>query len=553
MMIMRFHKLIQSRLMWLFFLGIVVVSFVFMDFASSGDGGISRQLRQPVAHIDGEPLRFLDFEITRRLTEQNLNQPVERDQLDEMVFNRFARLAQARRIGIRVPRAVAESNLRQSLAQDAAQDPQVMERFRAYLRSQNMTEEQFVDFIHEELILEEFQRVLASFAMISSFDAERWAAMQTDEFALAVLDITVDHLPETDLPDEDTLRTYFEERAETFEIPERRKIRFLTLPLREFEREEDILTEAQAREQFEANPSRFDRQIPVMTEEGGFELQREPRDFEEVKEEIIANHRMRQARERATDEAMGLSVRLTPRRGRPAPEMETVAGEFGLAVTESDFFTRTGVLPDLPGSAALVRAAFDLELDPVARTSQPVTGRENVFIVQLIEIEPPRIPDFEEALEEVKADWRATRRHEQQLAFAESVREALRAALEEGQSIAEAVQDREGVELSDPPPFQLMSLNPNMPDVPFVLAQKLAGHTAGDLIGPVEDTRFGGVFLGYVLSRESREEDAAEMLPQLENDLAIHLQFQGIMNAVDERLLEPMIRRVQHAATVSDN
>ena len=545
MMIMRFHKLIQSRLMWLIFLGVVVISFVFMDFlGSSGDAGVTRQLRQPVAHINGEPLRFLEFDIARRQIEQNLNQPLDREELDERVFRRFAQLAKAEQLGIRVPRAAAESDLRQSLAQDAAEDPEIMNRFRMYLRSQNMTEAQFIDFIHEELILEEFQKVLSAFAMISPFDAERWTAMQTDEFALAILEISGDHLPEPEAADEEALSAYFEENAASFEIPEHRRFRFLSLSLRDFEREEDVLTEAQAREQYEANPSRWDRQIPVMTEEGGFELQRESREFDEVKDEIITGNRTAQARERAKDEAMGLSVRLMPRRGRPAPEMETVAEDLGLTVTESEFLPRTGTLPDLPGSAAIVRAAFELDLSPVGRTSQPVLGRENVFIVQLIDIQPPRIPELDEVREDVAARWLDAQRQQQRLDHASALRETLQAALNEGKSIAEAAQDLEGVELTDPPPFQLMTLNPNMPSIPFEIAETLVGHGAGDLIGPVEDSRFGGVYLAYVLSREVREDDAAELLPQMESDLAIHLQFQGFSEAFEERILQPMIRRV---------
>lgn len=545
MMIMRFHKLIQSRLMWLIFLGVVVVSFVFMDFmGSGGDMNVSRQLRQPVAHIDGEPLRFLEFDIARRQIEQSLERQIDREELDERVFSRFAQLAKAKQLGIRVPRAAAENDLQQSLAHDAAEDPEFMNRFRMYLRSQNMTEAQFIDYIHEELILHELQKVLASLAMISPFDAERWAGMQTDEFALAVLEISGDHLPEPEAADEETLLAYFEENASAFEIPEQRQIRFLSLELSSFEREEDTLTEVQARERYEANPSRYDRQTPVMTEEGGFELKREPREFEEVKDEIIASHRAEQARERANDEAMGLSVRLTPRRGRPAPEMSTVAEDLGLSVTETDFFARSDVLPDLPGSSPLVRAAFELDLTPIGRTSQPVIGRENVFIVQLIDIQEPRIPEFEEVSEEVAQQWLNEQRRQQLENFADSVRETLQAALDAGQSIAEAAQGLEGVEMTDPPPFQLMNLNQNMPSVPFALAETLTGHTAGDLIGPVEDTRFGGMYLAYVLSREPREEDAAEMIPQLENDLAIHLQFQGISEAFETKVLQPMIKRV---------
>jgi peptidyl-prolyl cis-trans isomerase D len=550
MMIMRFHKLIQSRLMWLIFLGVVVVSFVFMDFASSrgGDGGVTRQLRRPVAHIDGEPLRFLEFDIARRQIEQSIQQPLDREELDQMVFNRFARLAKARQLGIRVPRAVAETDLRQSIARDAAEDPEFMERFRAYLRSQNMTESQFIDFVHEELILEELQKILASFAMIAPFDAERWTAMQTDEFSLAVLEISGDHLPQPEAPDEETLRAFFEEHAETFEIPEQRRIRFLSMALSEFEREEDLLTEEQARERFEADPSRFDRQIPVMTEEGGFELQREPQTFEQVKEQIMTGDLTRKARERANDEALALSVRLTPRRGRPAPEMETVAAEMDLTVTESDFFTQTGTIPGIQGSASIVRSAFQLDTSPVGRTSQPVMGRENVYIIQLIEIQEPRIPDFEEVQADAAARWISEFRQNQLMEFAESVYQTLREKLDNGHSIAEAVQDLEGVEMTDPPPFQLMNLNPNMPSIPFVLAEKVIGQTTGDLFGPVEDTRFGGVYLGYVLSREPNEADAAEMRPQLQSDLATHLQFPGISEAFDERILAPMIRRVDMPA-----
>ena len=554
MMIMRFHKLIQSRLMWLGFLGIVVISFVFMDFASSsGDASVSRQLRQPVGYVNGEPIRFLEFDLARRNLEQNLDQPLDREAVDELVFSRFARLAKAEKLGLRVPRAVAENDLRQTLARDAANDPEVMERFRMFLRSQNMTESQLVEFIQEEIVLQELQKILASFAMTASFDAERWAAIQTDSFALAVLEITGNGPGELPAADDETLEAYFNEHAADFEISERRRIRRLSLQISDFEQEGDTLSEEQARERFEANPSRFDRQTPVMTEEGGFELQREPREFEEVKDQIIANHLLEQARQRAQDEAMGLSVRLTPRRGRPAPEMADLAGDLGLVVHESGFFERNGSIPGLSGSAALVRAAFELDLTPIGRTSQPVVGRDHVHLLQLTEIEAPRIPAFEEVREEVEAQWVGRELRRRQLDFAASIRETLQAALENGQSISEATQGLEGVELTDPPPFQLMNLNAGMPSIPFALAETLVSHTTGDLIGPVEDIRFGGVYLGYVLSREPREEDAAEMIPQLANELAIHLQFQGITEAFEETRLQPMIRRIHPTDSIPEN
>lgn len=548
MMIMRFHKLIQSRLMWLIFLGVVVFSFVFMDYLGANSStSVAAQLRQPVARISGEPLRFLEFDIARRQLEQNLPPQADRTQIDDLVFSRFARLEQARQLGILVPRAAAESDLRQTLAQDAANDPDFMNRFRLYLRNQGITEAQLVDFIQQELTLQELQRVLASFAMIAPFDAERWAAFQTDQFALAVLELSGTHLPEPEAPAPEILQAYFDENAADFEIPEQRSIRYLSLDLAAFERPEDTLTGEQARERYDANPSNYDRQTPVMTEEGGFELKREPRTFEQVKDEIIRNHRTAQARSRANDEAMGLSVRLTPRRGRPAPEMTDLAAEMNLDVTETTPFGRTDSLPGLPGASALVRAAFDLDLSPVGRTSQPIVSGGKVHVIQLTAIQPPRIPALDEVRDAVTAQWTAEQKQQQLLAFAQSTRETLQAALQEGKTIAQAAEGLEGVELTDPPPFQLKDLSAAMPSVPFSLLEELTAHTTGDLFGPVEDPRTGSVHLAYVLSREPRPEDAAEMVPELRDQLATQLQFQGFTAAYEETVIEPMIERIETA------
>lgn len=555
MMIMRFHKLIQSRLMWLIFSGVVILSFVFMDAVGrSGDVGPTRQLRAPVAHLNGEPIRFLEFDTTRRLLERNLERNIPRDQLDELVFERFAMVAFAQSLGLDVPKSLARQEFFRSLADEDGQlEPEFVEMVLRSLRSEGLSEDAVVSFIRDEMLVQELRRILTSMVHVSSFDAERWATLQTDEFQLLTVSLDDSALEEETSVSDEELQRYFEENAHRFRIPEKRVAAYLKFPVADFMRdEEDRFSREDARAFYDQNPQRFSRGVPVENEDGTFEFTMEQIPFEEALEDIRDTFFQHLARERAEDEAMGLSVRLSPRRGRMPPAMESIAAEQNLEILTAGPFRAGDVLEGVSNPREFIQAAFDLGLNEMSRTSRPIVGRDAVYVMQLTEIVPPRDPELDEVREAVMQSAVAAARRKALAELAEARAEFFRSALAEGTSFEEAAKDL-GLEVEQAPPVQLQSLNTFMPLIPPALAQELSGHKAGDLIGPIEDDRMGSLLIAKVVSRETRTEDRDNLVPQLRSVLVSELQFPGFLERFRDMTLLSDLTRVHTPVAEEEN
>lgn len=523
MMIMKFHRLIQSRLMWMLFLGIVVVSFVFWGaWETLSESRGAANLNEPVAHLHGRPVTLRDFSITSRQIERSAQTHLSREELEEEVFSRLAMIDFARRVGLRVPRMVAEQAYTRMLT---GEDGEIDQEFRAMvlqsIRQDFMTEADIVTQIREDMLLEELQRFLTSFEKSTRFEAQRWARIQTDAFTLVHAALSADLLENPVEPTEEDVLAYFEENQEDFTIPERRQVRFARFALEDFTREDDVMDETAAREFYARNPQRFTRFEPRTTADGQMTFDQRLADFEEVKEEIMESHRSGIARGRAREEALAFAVRLTPRRGRPAPPMEEAAAEAGLELVTTSFFSRADRVPEAGNVPRFAAEAFELDESPIGRTSQAVDGRDHVYILQLVEIEPARVPEIAEVREAVerRAKERMTSRALETLGRA--LREELQAEVAAGISFQEAAEAR-GLEPEAAPPFQLSTLNLRTAMISPEIAEAATGHTSGDVFGPVKDERFNLWRIAYVAERASRPEDAedtafeiASMLGQL--------------------------------------
>lgn len=539
MMIMRFHKLIQSRLLWMVFLGIVVVSFVFMGALeySGGGGGQTRMLQAPVAHIDGEPISFLEFDTARRLMEINFQGQIPRDQLDDAVFERIAMVKFARKLGLQVPRGVAEREYARELTNEEGQiDEALRMEYREFFRRSNLTEEAQINYIREQMLVQDLQRVFSTFAVNTSFDAERWAAMETDLFETSRIQLTEELLPEPVAVSDEAAETFFEDNKADFTLPEQRKVHYLTFNVSDFTREDDVMSEEDARAFFDANPNRFMRPVQTETEDGEMTWEMKPRDFDEVKTEIMDSYRSSRARERAKEEALSLAVRLTPRRGRPAPEIETVAEELGMELQTTRFFEQSDFLENIPNSNRFTRAAFNLDESEIGRTSQPVDGRDHVYILQLADIRPAREPEFFEVAEEVRERALAHFTRKALEAYATELKSELQAHLDAGVPFAEAAAALE-LEPEEIMPFQLQDAQNGGPVFPMDVAEKAGAYTTGDLFGPVEDPRFETLSLVYVHARTPQPEDHRRWIDETAPMIRANVEMQGFIEYFRDQVL----------------
>lgn len=488
MFIMRFHRLIQSRLLWLFFLAIVVVSFVFWGAMSNSDASTPQiaRLRAPVGSIRGEPVTFLQFDMTRRILAGQAGSRVPADVLDELTWNRLSLLDFASQCGLEVPIDLARRQFLLNFTnEDGSSNPQLLQNFRLGLRREGLSEQDYIRFTRDSIVLDFLQRGLGSYIMATPFEAERWARLQTDRFEIVYAPITDELLKEVPAPTEEQLVKTHEEGKERFAIPEQRSVRYLALP---FETPED--SEAAA-----------------------------------------------QARKLAEDTAMSYSVRLTPRRGRTALSLESLANETSLPIHSIGPFHSRDLLPGIQNPRGFTRAAFELEDTPIARNSPPVSGTNTVYVLQLAEIIPSRPSELNEVRDDVLRAATAELRQQAIATLASNLVAEIKTGIHSGGSFAELAQAR-GLQVTTPPAFQLKDAATLMGTLPPGLPQAASEMGAGEVFGPVE-SMFGGLHIGQVLSRVPVPEDSAELASSLRSQIERGLISRGFFQLFDSLVLRP--------------
>lgn len=547
MMIMRFHKLIQSKLLWLVFLGILVCTFVFWGVASNMDSAnpaLSR-LNDTYALVDGRKVTWLEFDQTRRLLTRMNDMPGEA--LEEASLNRLAMLAYAKDLGIQAPIQLARQRFAMNFTNAEGEiDPEMLEGFRQSLRGGSLTEDEFVKFIRDDMILQDLQQVLSTHVLVAPADVEKLGRLQTDRFDLVYATLDTDRLEEEVEVSEDQLADYYREFKSRYEIPEQRRVSYIQVPLDAFMDDIEPVTEEDARAHYQSRPEQYMRSVekPAETGDGETETVREPIPFEEVREQIVPELRRQRAMEKARETAMTYAVRLTPRRGRRGEPLEELAARENLDLRRAGPFSRRDPLPDIKNAAAFKQTAFELDESPIGRVGGPVLTGDRMTVIQLEDIVPPRVPELEEVEDTVRPDAANHYRQAALSRLATHLVEEIRVKLREGAEFS-AVAEELKLELTDPEPFQPRDLNRNMPSIPRPLVEEATGHAEGEVFGPVDNPFFGGQLIGYLQSREPMPEDLAEISPMMRDMLASRFVFQGFSNRFQELVLADMIEKVE--------
>lgn len=551
MMIMRFHKLIQSRLLWLVFLGVLVFSFVGWGVASNSGNEQSRaRLDQSVGKVAGKDISFLRFDTTRRMLANQSRQQLPAEALEDMTFTHLAMVAYAENMGIDIPESFAKQQFAQLFLTESGEiDEESLANFRQSLRGGRITENDYIRFIREELVLQELQSSLASSVLLPGFDVDRWASTQTDSYTLEYAAIGPDVLEEEIEVTDEQVEAFFTENRERFRLPEERSIRFLSVDIGSFTEQIPAITEEQALAHYQSEPETYVRSVeqPAENEDDEPITVQEPIPFEEVKADIRETLHEEKVRSLAEETAMSYAVKMIPRRGRSGMSMEDLAESESLEIQTAGPFSRWAPVPELPNASAIKEEVFKLEMEAPGNLGGPVEAGDAFLVFELVEIAPPRLPELDEVRERVK---NAATQHHTQLAISEKadeIGEAVRAAMSNETSFKEAAEPL-GLNVVTPPAFELRNLNPNRPMIPPELVQEVSSKLPGDLIGPVE-TRFGGWMIGYLADRAPNPEQAAELTPQLKQMLQSQLHFPEIFARFRELKIEPLIQKREPEAS----
>jgi hypothetical protein len=220
--------------------------------------------------------------------------------------------------------------------------------------------------------------------------------------------------------------------------------------------------------------------------------------LEEVKDEILQLLKMAKARQIAADKADDLVVALA----NESVTFDQAAEKEGVKiVTGTPPFAATDSVRGVDPSAPFQRAAFALENDASHYYSDPVIGRDFVYVIALIKRQPSFLPSFDVVKEEVFAAAQLAADEEAYLKKSEEIQKAVKAAVDAGSSFSDALAKYD-LKPTTTKPFQLTS--PLEDPLEKQLAQMAVRYEQGKVTDLVPST--AGNLLAYVQKREPADE-----------------------------------------------
>jgi hypothetical protein len=425
MLISKFHRLIQSRLLWGAFLVIIVFSFVIWGTKMPGAARAEREARAE-GLLNGKPVPPEEFRqayfnsrlgvglMTGRLptpsaeTEKGLRQAA---------WQRIASLHQAQALGLTRASDAEVIAMIQNQPLFQTQGRFDEQRYAAFVRSAltelGVNEIQFEDYLREELMLEKLRTVVASTLLITPAEANQTLATVSDFFRLEYAVVA----PDTNAAAAVTIKdaqALFDRDPQAFTVPEKVRVKYVAFPFADY-LTNAVVSNDEAMNYYNEHMDRYTRDVaitnppPFGTTNTAPTISRraEQIPFDQVKTNIFGVLKNAAARTRAEDVASEFVGRLVSDRRNQALTFEQAATQYARPVLVAGPFAEGEPVSDLADVPAFSRTAFALGTNTEERFSDVIKGSARAVVLYLDARLPARIPAFAEvavrALEEARA------------------------------------------------------------------------------------------------------------------------------------------------------
>lgn len=478
MMISKFHKLIQSKVLWGAFAIIISISFVglFTEMPKAKQIALSKVAPGKLEGTYVHPDEFYRAQNQTRLTYAiNFGRwpsiPKEMEgMLRDEAWRRLVSVRTAEELGLASSEQEVVSAIQREssfASQEGGFDPNMYRGFvnNVLYRGLGITEQQFEAHIQEQLSLSKVRNMVNQTLLASPEEVRRTYHTVTDQFTLEYTMIDAASVTNDVNVTEEYARNFFDERAESFTTSPMVKVKYTRFPHAEFAEQVEIAEEdakayyddnidlytsfepiaEEAEETGEAGEAAATEattgDVAAAEEETEAEAAPEPtiKPFEEVRDEIVAEMTTRKAIILAATRATEFVVALQRDGESGKPNFDRIAAEFEREVELSPAIAETDTVDGIDAGTKFAEEAFERDLNPEDYFSDPVDGEEALYVLGLTEKIKPRIPAFEEVQDEVMVQARREAIREQLLTRADEVQKAVEAGLEAGRSFTEIV------------------------------------------------------------------------------------------------------------------
>ena len=503
MMISKFHKLIQSRLLWGAFLVIIVFSFVIWGMVWPSDLEKAEQANA-AGSLDGETVghgefrsAYLNTYLARALAlgREVQSTPESDAVLRRLSWQRLATLREANRMGLVATDDELRGAIRANFAEtDGGFDPARYQAFlQNFIRPLGFSTAQFEQHLREEIQIQKLANLIGRQATVTPLEIRRTFDTLLDTFEVEYAFAGPADVEQDVKVSDDDVRRLFDEDPAAFTIPEQREVTYAAFPVADYFEADLEISDDDVQDYYELNIADY---TTTETDTNG-----QPRevvaDLDEVRDGIVAALRRQAAFEKADAAAAELAYRALPDREGTVPEFAAEAEKAGRKAQKLAPFARFSV-PLEDGGAALAAAAFELAPNSYDRVSSTIAGTDNVYVLYLENVQAPRVPAFEEVADQVREVARQKALAAALAAKGTALREAAEAGLAAGKSFADAVAAT-GVQAQSAEPFTGMSGSTSTNEIVQTLVQAVVSYNPGEVADPVPYA--DGLVVAYVKAR----------------------------------------------------
>lgn len=387
MLITRFHKLIQSKVLWYIILGVIVVSFVGFFTPTMGSGSRQRKAG-PAGELFGKKVSREEYDRAKYHTyiwyilSSGRMIPMTDEltaELRKEAWRRVAvlRKAQNEKVLVADPEVVQQMQAMPLFrAENGAFDPNV---YKAVLKQLDLSPRQAEELFREQIAIYKLMYRPAQAALIAPYELKRAYHLYTDRFVLDYVVVPRTQVEKTVTVSKEAAQALFAENPETFRMPAKVRVSYVEFPVSNFLAKAEI-PEGAALQVYNRNIENY--RVENTNENAVVEY----KPFEKVEGEISKQLKQVSARRLAAEKATEFVAAVSPKAEGGQSDFAGAAAAAGLKVKTMPAFGLTEELKGIDESAPFRQAAFSLENDAYSSFSDAIIGKDTVYVLSLIHI-----------------------------------------------------------------------------------------------------------------------------------------------------------------------
>jgi len=521
MMISKFHKIIQSKVVWGIFALLISVAFVSVSVPGSKNRKAAKRdqkAAQLAGRLFGEEVSRI--ELAHAYQSIRLNYTLQygpfriTDDIDQILvesaWRRLAMLKKAQQLGMTVSSEQVVSTIQSQPIFQNQQTGQfdsnaynaALQQIRSIIGMQPKDVE---NHFAEEALLRKVARIPAQGALVTDEEIQKAFHLYTDKLTVEYAAIPRSLVDVLEVTEEDA-KNYFALNQEEFRMPEKAIVDYVQFAVADH-MENVEATDEMVSGFYENNKQRFLKQP---AEDAPADAAPEYQPLEEVKDSITEQIKQALARKAAADLADELVAELADE----TTNFKEATQKLGLEIVDdTPAFTLTDPVKGIDPTAPFQRAAFALEKDATHYYSDPIVGRDFVYVASLTKKFPAFLPSFDIVREAAFESAKIAATGKAYVEKAEQIREEVMAALKAGTAFADAVS-KYNLELKKTEPFDIgTSLEDEFGQQIKGAALLYGQGKLTDLVATPDE-----YLLAYVAEKTSGDESIT--LPGMRNELA---------------------------------